>query len=142
VGAVFAGTRRALHMTTGPNDERLWEWLCDPELGGCGKIAEHPEEVFRSSIRCRCKVRPKTPPRDWTGHIRGKLTVIGPAGRNAHGEITWACRCDCGTEFTATSGQLKGCRARRPRDSCGCTREERFRKAYLARKKEQTECAE
>ena len=56
--------------------------------------------------------------RNWVGITQGKLTVIAEAGRDAHGNVLWLCRCECGAEITKSNnnlnGGLKSCSA-----SCG-----------------------
>ena len=57
--------------------------------------------------------------KDLTGKRFGKLTAIEPNGKNKYGNYLWLCRCDCGNEIIALSGNLlKG-----NTKSCGCTQE-------------------
>jgi hypothetical protein len=52
---------------------------------------------------------------DLTGLRFGRLAVVGRSGkRGAH--AAWLCRCDCGGESIATTGNLR----RRTTQSCGC----------------------
>lgn len=52
---------------------------------------------------------------DLAGQKFGKLTVLAPA-ENIGTRTAWLCRCDCGTEITVTTRQLRG----DLRTSCGC----------------------
>ncbi len=52
---------------------------------------------------------------DLTGHVYGRLTVIGPAPSTGKSRL-WACRCECGADKTVPRAHLrKGLTA-----SCGC----------------------
>lgn len=56
------------------------------------------------------------PMKDLTGMRFGKLVAIEPAGKNKFGNYQWLCKCDCGSEIIALSGNLlKG-----NTKSCGC----------------------
>ena len=55
---------------------------------------------------------------DLTGQRFGLYTVLGRAGSDRHGKALWLCRCDCGTEKTVTTGNLKA----RSSVNCGCKR--------------------
>jgi hypothetical protein len=46
----------------------------------------------------------------------GRLTVLGFAGMNNHGEATWLCRCECGGETVVPGHALRHGDIR----SCGC----------------------
>ena len=46
--------------------------------------------------------------RNWAGVVQGKLTVIREAGVDAHGNVLWLCRCECGAETTKSNNNLKG----------------------------------
>jgi hypothetical protein len=48
----------------------------------------------------------------------GRLTVLGFAGMNKHGEATWLCRCSCGNEIVVNGQLLRRGTTR----SCGCLR--------------------
>ena len=52
---------------------------------------------------------------DLTGQRFGKLTVLEPA-ENIGSRTAWLCRCDCGTDITVTTRQLRA----GLRTSCGC----------------------
>lgn len=45
--------------------------------------------------------------KDLSGHVYGKWTVIGYAGRNRFGHVMWTCRCECGNEFTRSTSTLR-----------------------------------
>jgi hypothetical protein len=48
------------------------------------------------------------------GQRFGRLTVLGLSHSGSHNRY-WLCRCDCGTEIRATTGNLRG-----TTHSCGC----------------------
>lgn len=45
---------------------------------------------------------------NWTGKTQGKLMVLSEVGRDAHGNVLWLCRCECGAEVTKSNNNLKG----------------------------------
>jgi len=53
---------------------------------------------------------------DLTGKRFGKLTVLSPTERRAHGAVVWLCRCDCGNLTELRTDYLTGGSAK----SCGC----------------------
>ncbi len=53
---------------------------------------------------------------DLTGHKYNQLTVLGPWQRRAGRKYFWLCRCDCGVEVWAWSGNLKSGNVQ----TCGC----------------------
>lgn len=55
---------------------------------------------------------------DLTGKQFGRLTVVGYAGKNKHGDSDWKCKCDCGNYVVVVSGNLRSGHTR----SCGCLR--------------------
>jgi hypothetical protein len=57
-------------------------------------------------------------PRDLTGHVYGRLTVIEKAHRDRNGIPFWRCICKCGTEVFVRVSSLRT--TRRPARSCGC----------------------
>jgi hypothetical protein len=61
---------------------------------------------------------------DLAGQRFGRLVVLGPAGRDRHGNAKWLCRCDCGNESTPTTLAI-----RHGAQSCGCLFQERSREA-------------
>jgi hypothetical protein len=48
--------------------------------------------------------------------VFGKLTVVADAGTNNHRKKVWLCRCECGGETKATTGNLRSGNSK----SCGC----------------------
>lgn len=54
--------------------------------------------------------------KDLSGQRVGRLLVIRRNGTSKHGNATWLCKCDCGTECTTLSTNL----ARSHSRSCGC----------------------
>lgn len=60
---------------------------------------------------------------DLVGQRFGRLTVIERCG-SRYGRASWRCRCDCGNEIIATSGNL----VERTR-SCGCYQKDRAKES-------------
>lgn len=58
----------------------------------------------------------------------GRLTVVSPAGKDAHGHFIYACRCDCGNAVSVAKRHLYTSNTA----SCGCLRqEEQVKRATL-----------
>ena len=57
---------------------------------------------------------------DHTGQVFGRLTVIGPAGKDNRGELKWLCQCSCGNQKVAFGYNLRHHKT----TSCGCYRTE------------------
>ncbi len=53
---------------------------------------------------------------EFPGSVFGRLTVLREQGRNAKQNRLWLCRCECGTEITATTARLRNGNTK----SCGC----------------------
>lgn len=53
---------------------------------------------------------------DLTGRRFGKLLVVGEAGRDPYGSVTWNCHCDCGGSSVVRGTHLTGGATQ----SCGC----------------------
>jgi len=69
-----------------------------------------------------------TKTKDETGHIYGRLTVIGPNGRNRNSlKAAWLCQCECGKTKTISGDALR----RGNTQSCGCLQKERASKARM-----------
>ena len=58
---------------------------------------------------------------DMTGRPIGRLLVIEECGRDAHGQVLWRCRCECGNEVIVRGSSLR----HEETTSCGCYRRER-----------------
>ena len=58
--------------------------------------------------------------KDLTGRTFGQLTVLREAGRTPRGQITWACKCECGNSHIAQGTHLRSGHT----TSCGCFRQE------------------
>lgn len=54
--------------------------------------------------------------KDLTGQRFCRLIAIEPCGKSKHGSYFWKCKCDCGKEIVALSGNL----VRGNTKSCGC----------------------
>ena len=63
---------------------------------------------------------------DLTGRRFGKLIVLGRAPNDAHGNIMWHCKCDCGREKTTRVNALTSGKA----TSCGCIQRKRSAEAH------------
>ena len=61
---------------------------------------------------------------DLTGERFGKLTVVGFAGRDAHGNALWHCECECGNLATVRADRIKSGKTK----SCGCIKRESRKK--------------
>ena len=61
---------------------------------------------------------------DLTGKVFGRLTVIGKAGRNKHGQILWRCSCLCGGKVIIVRQKIVSGHTK----SCGCLRSEAAKK--------------
>lgn len=57
--------------------------------------------------------------KDITGQRFGRLTAIGPVGKNKKG-VVWLCRCDCGNTVTPLTNHLASGNTK----SCGCLQKE------------------
>jgi len=68
---------------------------------------------------------------DLVGQRFGRLTVIALHGRKPKTGFLWLCKCDCGGETIAPTGELR--RTRKGLQSCGCMgreNQDRFKKQF------------
>ena len=68
---------------------------------------------------------------DLVGQRFGRLTVIALHGRKPKTGFLWLCKCDCGGETIAPTGELR--RTRKGLQSCGCMgreNQEKFKKRF------------
>lgn len=70
---------------------------------------------------------------DLAGQTYGLWTVMARAGRRGN-DVTWQCRCQCGTEREVNGAHLVGGKSQ----SCGCTRAEAQRAAVTTHGMEKT----
>ena len=63
---------------------------------------------------------------DLTNKRVGMLVAMNPAHKNAHGDVMWECRCDCGNTVYVAASSLKQNRTK----SCGC-----MKNMWIAQKK-------
>lgn len=57
---------------------------------------------------------------DLTGETFGRLRVLGREGINKHGQLTWACECECGNRKVTLGMLLRKGQVQ----SCGCLQKE------------------
>jgi len=69
--------------------------------------------------------------KDLNGRQYGKLVVVKESGRDSHGNVTWLCRCECGTEKVVGGDALRSSGTR----SCGCATQKFRREAYAQKRK-------
>jgi len=86
-------------------------WLCKCD---CGNEKLVPIDHLRRGLVKSCGCLRKKP--DFVGERFGKLTVISSAGNSKNGSFLWLCKCDCGNEKLAQTGDLRGGKLK----SCGC----------------------
>lgn len=113
---VCIGKLRVLEAT----DQRkggyiVWRCTC-----GCGgEILLDTRTLQRGTVRdCGCETKVRPGQKDLTGQRFGRLVCLEPTKERSKngGGVIWRCRCDCGNECLAPSGQLlKGYKK-----SCGC----------------------
>ena len=89
-------------------------WLCQCDCGKFVKV-RRGNLVSGSTRSCGC-LRAE----DLTGQRFGKLTVVSRHGTDKHGNATWLCQCDCGSETIVQAEDLK----RGLTKSCKCGYEE------------------
>lgn len=65
----------------------------------------------------------------YAGDSFQRLTVIEESTKRVNGEYVWRCRCACGTDTLATSGEL----VRGHKRSCGCLQRDEVRRIGLSR---------
>jgi hypothetical protein len=100
-------------------------WLCRCDCGCISTVHSHSLTSGRTKS-CGCSRRERAaminPNRsgDLSGKNYGRLTVLSPAPRSKHGEISWTCLCSCGGEVVVRGGSL----LRGMTKSCGCLAKE------------------
>lgn len=92
-------------------------WLCQCD---CGRQMETTKRRLLSGGVSSCCCGRTPPLKDWVGKRFGRVTVLAYAGKK-NGVHLWCCRCDCGTEFTASQSNLQDGQT----TSCGCLHRER-----------------
>ena len=94
----------------------IWNCQCD-----CGNIIQLDTRCLqRRTVKdCGCVTKVKPGQKDLTGLRFGMLVALHPTDdRDRNGGVVWLCRCDCGNEILAPSGQL----LQGYRKSCDCLR--------------------
>lgn len=76
-------------------------------------------------------------PLDLSGHTFERVVVLSRVGKTKHGNLTWLCKCQCGTEFVASSGHLRSVHTQ----SCGCLVREKVAKFGLSSRLSHGHCA-
>lgn len=74
---------------------------------------------------------------DLTGKQFSRLLVISRGGNNAHGQVTWNCKCSCGNTAVVEGNKLKNEHTK----SCGCIKDDRMRELAQKRKRTTWICA-
>lgn len=110
--------RRSLRKT-------VWNCLCDPLLGGCGKHCQVAAYNLRSGNTRSCGCLRFERAKDLVGLTFGRLRVLRDSGERCLGSVVWECLCDpllggCGNVCRVKAGSLK----RKKKKSCGCLRRE------------------
>jgi hypothetical protein len=87
-------------------------WLCACDCGGT-KVVSGCNLRKGTTTSCGCYQK-ECRLNDLTGRHFGRLVVLGRSGRNARGEITWLCACDCGKTkavvgYSLTMGMTNSC---------------------------------
>lgn len=108
--------RLTVEAHTGQRKNGYMVWKCRCDCGG--EILLDTRCLQRGTVRdCGCATLTGPGRLDISGKRFGMLTAVRPTKeRSARGSIMWLCRCDCGKEVLAESGQL----ACGNRKSCGC----------------------
>lgn len=104
----YAGKQEGMHR---------WRCRCD-----CGRETVVGQTLLRSGKTKSCGCGGNLPREDLTGHVFGKLTVLGPAEHSDSGEF-WRCQCQCGRETVVRYTSLKNGHTK----SCGCLQKETLR---------------
>lgn len=73
------------------------------QFGKSEKIKDRKKVEFRKEQ----SIRKAGSTIDLTGHIFGRLKVIGFSHRNQARRFYWECQCECGSSHLSTSGNLK-----------------------------------
>jgi len=114
----------ALSCEGADNSGRI-RWACECD---CGKSVVVPSASLRSgnTQSCGCLQREKAAKSgmasgiNLTGEKFSRLTALARIGSGEQVKTQWLCRCDCGNEIIAASGNLRSGHTR----SCGCLRVE------------------
>lgn len=77
--------------------------------------------------------------RDWTGIRQGSLTVLHESGRDKHGNVLWACKCDCGKTVLKSNNKLNG-KVRSCSPSCGVVKSNKARARHGMWKSKEYAC--
>lgn len=98
------------------HQKSLWEFLCKH----CGNLSVVPRGSLNLIKSCGC-LRAGNKRVDYTGQRKGRGTVITSIGTTLVGkrglrQTLWLLKCDCGNEYTTTTGALTS----ENTSSCGC----------------------
>jgi hypothetical protein len=77
---------------------------------GCLRNERLQDPEYHRSIAGHSKI-------DMVGHEYGSWVVLSESGRNKRGEVTFLCRCECGTEKVILGRSIRNNSAKR---HCGC----------------------
>ena len=98
------------------NHKAYWKCRCD-----CGneKVVSSRALISGATVSCGCNKNKKASERlrkDITNVRFGKLTALHPVGKDAHSNVIWHCKCDCGNEVDVRANSLLSGNTK----SCGC----------------------
>ena len=93
-------------------------WLCRCDCGN-ERIVSAGNLLSRNSQSCGClgkEALSRLRSKDISNQRFGRLVALEPTDTRPNGNIVWRCRCDCGNEKLASSGDLVQGKVA----SCGC----------------------
>lgn len=109
-------------ISRGPNKGKQVCWNCVCECG-TEKVVAINSLRGGTSKSCGClkkEVVSKLKLKDLTGQVFARWTVLTRHGTDKYENVTWYCRCACGTEKVVSGNNLKSGESR----SCGCLQRE------------------
>lgn len=111
------GDFKVIYRTETPkgidNNSKSVYWLCQCQK--CNKYVLKRGTALRNNKNI-CDCSRKNAPKDLTGQIFGKLTVLYPTDKRKNNNILWHCKCECGKECDVRTGNLQQHNVQ----SCGC----------------------
>lgn len=92
------------------------EWKCECECGAVCFVAGSKLRrgitrscgcLRRETMRVNRQIVGSKRAKDETGNRYGKLVVMRMAGKSAHQQAKWVCRCDCGNYIEVAGNSLR-----------------------------------